>query len=499
MLYTIKQNIIRYSLKDSFIIDDVSYTYQQFAQRISNIRALLDSLELNKNEVVGVITYNDIETYASIYALWFSGYCFLPINPLLPHTRNHEIINQCSVRCVLTSRSAPEELLVNNNVKHQATNSLNDVAINLSLPQLSDTDLMYILFTSGSTGVPKGVPINRKNLTAFVEAFFANGYELNENDRFLQMFDFTFDVSVQCYVLPLCLGASIYTVAPDEIKFFSIYKLLEKHKITIACMVPSVIAFLRPYFSKINLPHLRYSLFMGEALYNDIVNEWSACVPNARIENYYGPTEATILCIYHFWNKNTQTEKSYKGIVAIGKPFGDTKAIILSNNNQIITDEQKGELCVSGSQITLGYINLPEKNKEAFIRVKVDGTEQIFYRTGDLVSRDADGDILYCGRIDHQVQVQGYRVELGELEIHAKEIAGNIQAVAIAKEKTPGNMQIFLFLEKCTVDTKVVVDYLRAVLPFYMQPTKVFNIESFPLTSSGKINRNLLAENISMD
>jgi len=499
MLDIIKQNIEKFYSKDAFIIDEVSYSYEQFAQRISNIRALFDSLKLNENEVVGVITYNDIETYASIYALWFSGYCFLPINPLLPYTRNQEIIKQCSVRHILTSKNTPDALSTGNNVKFHATNQLKDVVLNLSLPKLSDTDLMYILFTSGSTGIPKGVPINRKNLTAFVEAFFANGYKMDENDRFLQMFDFTFDVSVQCYVLPIYIGASIYTVAPDEIKFFTIYKLLEKHKITVAKMVPSVISFLRPYFGKIKLSHLRYSLFSGEALYNEIVNEWSVCVPNAVIENYYGPTEATIDCLYYRWDKQKQTEKTYNGVVAIGKTFGDSKAIVLSQDNQLITDDQKGELCVSGSQVMTGYINLPEKNETAFVHFQFDGVEYSFYRTGDLVSRDSDGDYLYCGRIDHQVQVQGYRVELGELEIHAKEIAGNIQAVAIAKEKTPGNMQLFLFLEKCTVDTKVVVDYLRTVLPFYMRPTKVFNMESFPLTSSGKINRKLLAENISTD
>lgn len=499
MLNKIKQNIELYASNNAFTIDEVNYSYKQFAQSISNIRSLLENLELNKNEIVGVITYNNIETYSSIYALWFSGYCFLPINPLLPATRNQEIIKQCSVRHILTSKNTPEALLLDKNVKFHATNHLNDVALNLSLPSLSDTDLMYILFTSGSTGVPKGVPINRKNLSAFVEAFFANGYEMDENDRFLQMFDFTFDVSVQCYVLPLYLGASIYTVAPDEIKFLTIYKLLEKHKITVAKMVPSVISFLRPYFSKIKLPHLKYSLFSGEALYNEIANEWSVCVPNAVIENYYGPTEATIDCLYYRWDKQKQVEKTYNGVVAIGKTFGDSKAIVLSQDNQLITDDQKGELCVSGSQVMSGYINLPEKNKTAFVSFEIDGVEHNFYRTGDLVSLDTDGDILYCGRIDHQVQVQGYRVELGELEIHAKEIAGNIQAVAIAKEKTPGNMQLFLFLENCPVETKIVVDYLRTVLPFYMQPTKVFTMESFPLTSSGKINRKLLAENISTD
>lgn len=499
MLDIIKQNIEKFYSRDAFIIDEKNYSYEQFAQCISNIRALLSGLELTENEVVGVVTHNDIETYSAIYALWFSGYCFLPVNPLLPDSRNQEILKQCQVRHVLSSKTTPDAPTTNNNVQFHSIGHLTNVAVNLSLPMLRDTDLMYILFTSGSTGVPKGVPINRKNLTAFVEAFFANGYDMNENDRFLQMFDFTFDVSVQCYVLPLYLGASIYTVAPDEIKFFTIYKLLEKHKITVAKMVPSVISFLRPYFSKIKLPYLRYSLFSGEALYNEIVNEWSECVPNAVIENYYGPTEATIDCLYYRWDRQKQTEKTYNGVVSIGKTFGDSQAIVLSDDNQLIADDKKGELCVSGSQVMTGYINLPEKNKTAFVQFVVDGKEQHFYRTGDLVSRDADGDFLYCGRIDHQVQVQGYRVELGELENHAREIAGNIQTAAIAKEKTPGNMQLFLFLENCSVDIKEVADYLRTVLPFYMQPTKIFNLESFPLTSSGKTDRKILAGNIASD
>jgi len=353
---------------------------------------------------------------------------------------------------------------------------------------------MYILFTSGSTGVPKGVPINRRNLNHFMDAFFANDYSMNEDDKFLQMFDFTFDVSVQCYVLPLCIGASIHTVPLEEIKSFSIYKILEKHQITVAKMVPSVIAFLRPYFPKIKLPHLKYSLFSGEALYHEIVAEWAKCVPNAIIQNYYGPTEATIDCLYFTWEPNIQSDKIYNGVVTIGKPFGDTKALVLGHDGLVITDDSKGELCVSGNQVTTGYLNLPDKNKTSFITLKYDGEDCRFYRTGDLVCKDRDGDYLYCGRIDHQVQVQGYRVELGELENKAKLITGNIQIAAVAKEKTPGNMQLFLFLENCSIENNQIISHLQEVLPFYMQPAKIIRMESFPLTASGKINRNQLAD-----
>lgn len=494
MLNKVKENIEKFQAKESFVINETSYTYGEFSQNISNIRNLLESLSLSTNEVIGVVTYNDIETYSTIYALWFCGLCFLPINPLFPVSRNEAVIKQASVRFILSSKPSTDVVPENTDIQFYSTGNLSKQPINLSLPTLLDSDLMYILFTSGSTGVPKGVPINRKNLNGFVDGFYANGYLLDENDKFLQMFDFTFDISVQCYVLPLCIGASIHSIPLDDIKFFTIYQILDKHKITIAKMVPSVIAFLRPYFPKIKLPHLKYSLFSGEALYNEVVAEWSKCVPNAIIQNYYGPTEATIDCLYFTWNELTQTEKTYNGIISIGKTFGDSKAIILSEDGSVITDTEKGELCISGSQVTTGYLNLPEKNATSFVTVNYEGIDCSFYRTGDLVFCNNDGDYMYCGRIDHQVQVQGYRVELGELEHHAKTIAGNIQVAAIAKDKTPGNTQLYLFLENCELESELIAEHLQQVLPYYMQPAKIIKLDTFPLSSSGKINRNQLIE-----
>ncbi len=496
MIRKIKQNIEKFNSKESFVINEVSYSYEEFAQNISNIRNLVANLSPKTNEIIGVVTYNDIETYSTIYALWFSGLCFLPINPLLPASRNEAVINQVDIRFILSSKSTLEINPEKSEIQFHSTANLSNEAMNLSLPELSDTDLMYILFTSGSTGIPKGVPINRKNLNGFVDGFFSIGYLLDENDKFLQMFDFTFDVSVLCYVLPLCIGASVHTVPLDNIKFLSIYQILEKHRITLGIMVPSVISFLRPYFSKIKLPYLKFSLFSGEALYNEVISEWAKCVPNAIIQNYYGPTEATIDCLYYTWSESKQVEKTYNGVVSIGKPFGDNKAVILGENGCIIENHQKGELCISGSQVTTGYLNLPKKNKETFITLIHKNEECIFYRTGDLVYRDKDDDYMYCGRIDHQVQIQGYRVELGELESHAKFIAGNVQVAAIAKEKDSGNMQLFLFVENCQIESKFIAEHLQKVLPFYMQPTKIINMETLPLTSSGKINRNKLVEYI---
>ncbi|MFZ4455009.1 MAG: amino acid adenylation domain-containing protein [Bacteroidales bacterium] len=496
MIDQIKQNIEKFPDGVAFVINETAYTYLQFGEKVSDIKRVVEQTSQQRNEIIGVVTYNDIETYATIYALWFSGKCFLPINPLLPVSRNQSIIDQTGISILLSSGDATAYIQSDKISHYISTSNIETQAFNLDFNGFSDDDLMYILFTSGSTGVPKGVPINRRNLNAFVSNFSSNGYSFNRNDRFLQMFDFTFDVSVLCYTVPLFVGASVHTVPLDNIKFLSIYQILDKHKITVAMVVPSVVAYLRPYFRKINLPHLNFSMFTGEALPDQLVSEWAACTPNAVIQNYYGPTEGTIDCLFHMWEAKTREAKTYNGIVSIGKPFGDTVAIIVSESGNLITDSSKGELWIGGNQIALGYYKLDEKTKDAFVSYEFDGGKRLFYRTGDLVYRDVDGDIMYCGRIDYQVQVQGYRVELGELEHYAKQIAGNVQVAAAAKENSQGNTLLYLFLENSSMEAKELAERLHKVLPFYMMPTKIINSDKFPITSSGKIDRKKLLETI---
>lgn len=491
LIETIAGNIERYAHRNAFVIQDTSFTYSEFGQKISNIRRAIRLLPTQKNEIVGVETYNDIETYATIFALWFEGLCFVPINPLLPASRNEAIQKQTSIRYLFSGRDQ-SATLSESAVVNCSTANLVDEPMLKELPAFGDDDLMYILFTSGSTGVPKGVPISRRNLSAFIDGFYANGYGISESDRFLQMFDFTFDVSVKCYVAPLVCGASVCTVPLDGIKFLSIFQILEKYKVTIAEMVPSVIAFLRPYFRRIHLPELRLCIFTGEALYDEVVNEWAPCAPNAIIENYYGPTEATVGCLYYRWEPGQRSAKTYNGIVSVGKPFGTTETTIIGDDNLPVAPGQKGELCVAGEQITPGYWLLPDKNISAFVWLNTNGGMVRYYRTGDLAFYDADGDIMYCGRIDDQVQVQGFRVELGELEHCCKQIAGSIQVAAIAKELGNGNTLLYLFVENYGQEMDTLWQYLKHELPFYMHPTEIVNVEKFPLTTSGKIDKKTL-------
>ncbi|MBL0343154.1 MAG: AMP-binding protein [Bacteroidetes bacterium] len=357
----------------------------------------------------------------------------------------------------------------------------------IKLIDFNVANIAYILFTSGSTGVPKGVPISVSNLDAFLDAFFQLGYHLNENDRFLQMFDLTFDLSIMSYMAPLCIGACVYTVPSEGIKYMQVYKLLEQYDLTFTLMVPSIITHLRQYFDEIRLDKLRYSLFCGEALYEDVVLEWSKCVPNALVENVYGPTEATIFCTRYKINSNG-SNKQLNGILCIGAPMKNVGVAIINDNLQFSAPFEKGELCLSGSQVTSGYWKNDLKNAEAFF--EKEGIR--YYKTGDLCFMDGEGDVFYSGRVDFQVKIQGFRVELGEIEFHARKFLESAAVVAVATENSQNIWQIYLFVEGDLTHFEELQNYLKLHLPVYMVPSKITGVKMFPLNTNGKIDRKAL-------
>jgi amino acid adenylation domain-containing protein len=361
----------------------------------------------------------------------------------------------------------------------------------LDIKAFPGDDLVYILFTSGSTGKPKGVPITRNNIGTFMRSFWSVGFDITAADKCLQCFDLTFDVSVQSYLVPLTRGACMYTIPHNQIKYSYVFGLLDDHQLTFGAMAPSMIRYLRPYFGEIDIPAFRYCILTAEASPLELVREWSACIPNAEIYDFYGPTEATIYCTYYKLPADMQA-KQLNGMLSIGKPMNGLHAVIKDEGNKILGRGEKGELCISGGQLTPGYWQNPEKNKEVFVHLVYEGNRERFYKTGDLCYMDDAGDIMYSGRIDFQVKIQGYRVELGEIEHHAREFLKGQNAVAITFENITTNTEIALFVEGQLEQSDGLLGYLKSKVPPYMIPTKVFAEEIFPLNNNGKVDRNIL-------
>jgi len=490
MLQRIADACAEFPDRPAFLIDGVEHSYDVFARSLSAVRRALSDATRQPQEKIGIVAFDDLETYAAIFGTLFAGHSFVPINPTLPGERIASMLAQASIMTVFSSQadvtlSGPPGMQV------IGTRTLPACPIDLSLPELAEDALAYILFTSGSTGEPKGVPISHANLSAFLDAFFACTCELTEHDRVLQMFELTFDFSIATYMTPLARGACVCTVPREAIKYTYVFDLLENQRITIAPMVPSILSYLRPYFGEIRLPALRHAYFCGEALYEDVVQEWSACVPGALIQNFYGPTEATVFSLVYDWVPGKAATKARSGIVCIGKPMALMGAILIDENQKVVAAGERGEICLSGPQLTPGYWKNAEKNSTSFFRDAVSKTR--YYRTGDLAEMDVEGDLHFCGRVDHQVQIQGYRVELAEVEFHARAAVPKINLCAVAFQNRIGNSQIHLFVEGDAKTVLQIKNHVATALPAYMVPTGITPVPALPLSPSGKLDRVKLA------
>lgn len=484
----ILRSIEQFPSRNAFCINEEHYTYAQFGQCVSKVRSRLTKTNYS-NTKVGLVINDDLETYASIVALWLEGDCYVPLHPGWPLERCQDICEQVELDLILD----PSEQTRYEGVRVINTSTLEYEQDCLTPKEgVSDEELAYILFTSGSTGVPKGVQLTRRNIAAFMDSFWQTGINITPDDRCMQVFDLTFDVSVQSYLVALTRGACVYTVPYGQVKYLYAASLIQEQHITFGAMAPSMLTYLRPYFDEFDASSMKACILTAEACPVDLMEAWYGCAKNTEIYDFYGPTEATIYCTYYKLTRGGEN-LSLNGIISIGKPLANVQAIIIREDGSLVEGQEKGELCVAGDQVTPGYWKNDEKNASSFfVRDEVR-----YYHTGDLCYWHESGNIMYSGRIDQQAKIQGFRVELGEIEHHARQFYSNERRVmAIAFQNAQNLTEIALFVESQAEDTKPLIDYLRSKMPHYMIPTRILFEPSFPLNKSEKVDRNALKNKI---
>jgi amino acid adenylation domain-containing protein len=492
-------------------------TYGELAQRARSIATTLSerSAPDAAPPLTAVLGHRSSTAFASVLGALARGHGYVPLNPTFPPARNQAVLERAGCCAVIVDSAAVSEvdelvsgierellvLVPDEGDPAQYTGRWAPHRV-LGAPDLDDADLLepamvlpsdpaYLLFTSGSTGTPKGVAVTHANVRAFLDAL-SDRYDFTERDRFSQMFNLTFDLSVFDMFAAWESGACV--CCPSDKDLLNPADFIRRSELTVWFSVPSIALFMRRLrvLKPASFPTLRWSLFCGEALPAEVARDWAEAAPASTVENLYGPSEATIACTAYRWDSARSPEESELGIVPIGEALGATSTLVAGDDLCEVQPGDAGELLLSGPQVVPHYWNDDEATARAF--VTVDGRP--YYRTGDRVRQPAgDGPLRYLGRLDNQVKVLGHRVELGEVEAAIREETGIDAVVAVGWPRSPaGAAGVVAFVADNAIDVPALKDRLARRLPSYMIPRELRLLAELPLNANGKWDRGALIQ-----
>lgn len=488
-------------------------TYLQFRQQVQPVASWLRRNVQVFQPRVGILASRSLATYTGILGTCWVGGTYVPISPKLPEDRLIQLLDCIRAEALIVDsdsmplltdrvlRHCPRLILAPDlatSVERQPDgNRRGTIAAKDALPAFAaqdqpvpvkPQDLAYIIFTSGTTGVPKGVMIPASAVSHFVSVM-QERYALAPTDRIAGMTEITFDISVFDMFVTWNCGASLLVVPATQL--MAPAGFVRRQECSIIFTVPSVIAGMQrmKMLAPGSMPSLRYSFFAGEPLPVVSASLWKQAAPNSVVDDLFGPTEATVVCIgQRFFGPENATPK--RGVVAIGTPFDGMEAAIVDSSLHFLPNGEQGELLLGGPQLSSGYFGAEDLSRIGF--PVLEGKR--WYRTGDLAYCDSPGIFHHLGRIDNQVKVRGLRVELEEVEAYLREIyrTDSVAAVAWPVDHGSANGIVAFVSGQNGVDGPELRALIKSRLPSYMVPSTIHRVESLPLNANGKVNRNQL-------